>query len=56
MRTRTNGGQHATHTASVPAQGAPHDHAWRRTSAPEDEVGLLLGRYRCDLCCAVWAL
>jgi hypothetical protein len=34
----------------------PHDHAWRKVRAANDDPALLEGSYRCDLCSAVWSL
>jgi hypothetical protein len=46
----------STRALSVPAQPGGHDHAWRRVTTPEDEPGLIHGRYHCELCRAIWAL
>ena len=58
--TRTSRAGHAhrqrTPATTFPRQTYAHDHAWRRISGPGEEPALLEGRYRCDLCCAEWAL
>jgi hypothetical protein len=43
-----------TDVVSIPTQGVPHDHAWRKAESAEQHV--LVGVYKCDLCPAVWSM
>lgn len=43
-------------TATDLAAPRPHDHAWRKVRAADEDPALLEGAYRCDLCSALWSL